>query len=195
MATTLERTNPQGRTKHAIIDCDVHPELDSEKDLYPYLSTRWLEHVKTYGMRTYSGSTHPRFQNRREDAFPPNGRDAGTDCAFMSKQLLDECGVAFAILNPPSRAVPVLNPELSAAIASAVNDWQIAVWLDPEPRNRCSISAPIEYPDLAVAEIQRRAADPRFVQIQFTGRPAEPMGRRKYWPIYEAAVRDRKSVV
>jgi len=109
IATTLERTGSTGRTKHASIDCDVHPELDFEKDLYPYLSTRWREHVKPYGIRTYSGATYPRFQNRREDAFPPNGRGAGTDCAFMSKQLLDECGIAFAILPPPSRAVPVLN--------------------------------------------------------------------------------------
>lgn len=187
MATTLERTERHVRTRPAIIDCDVHPEIDSEKDLYPYLSARWLEHLKTYGMRTYSGSTYPRFQNRREDAFPPNGRDAGTDCAFMSKQLLDEAGVHYAILNPPSRAVPVLNPEFSAAIASAVNDWQVVEWLDKEPRTRSSISAAIEYPDLAVAEIERRAKDPRFVQVQFTGRPAEPMGRRKYWPIYEVA--------
>ncbi len=37
-----------------------------------------------------------------------------------------------------------------------------------------------------MAEIERRAADRRFVQVQFTGRPREPMGRRKYWPIYEA---------
>jgi hypothetical protein len=27
------------------------------------------------------------------------------------------------------------------------------------------------------------------VQIQFSGRPQEPMGRRKYWPIYEAAAK------
>src|SRR5438067_4126155 len=42
--------------------------------------------------------------------------------------------------------------------------------------------------ELAVAEIKRRAGDRRFVQVQFTGRPREPMGRRKYWPIYEACV-------
>ncbi|HZR99632.1 MAG TPA: amidohydrolase family protein, partial [Chloroflexota bacterium] len=38
----------------------------------------------------------------------------------------------------------------------------------------------------AAAEVRRCAADQRFVQVQFTGRPQEPMGRRKYWPIYEA---------
>src|SRR5258708_20184253 len=44
----------------------------------------------------------------------------------------------------------------------------------------------IEYPDQAVAEIEGRASDRRFVQVKFSGRPQEPMGRRKYWPIYEA---------
>jgi predicted TIM-barrel fold metal-dependent hydrolase len=29
------------------------------------------------------------------------------------------------------------------------------------------------------------AADKRFVQVQVPGRTQEPMGRRKYWPIYE----------
>ena len=32
------------------------------------------------------------------------------------------------------------------------------------------------------------AADPRFVQVLLLIRTAEPLGRRKYWPIYEAAV-------
>jgi predicted TIM-barrel fold metal-dependent hydrolase len=51
---------------------------------------------------------------------------------------------------------------------------------------RASIIVAVEAPDLAVAEIRRRASDRRFVQVLFTGRPHEPMGRRKYWPIYEA---------
>jgi predicted TIM-barrel fold metal-dependent hydrolase len=67
-----------------------------------------------------------------------------------------------------------------------VNDWQAAEWLDKEPRLRASIVVPFEHADLAVAEIERRARDCRFVQVQFSGRPREPMGRRKYWPIYAA---------
>jgi hypothetical protein len=44
----------------------------------------------------------------------------------------------------------------------------------------------MEDPPSAAAEIRRRGADRRFVQVLFMGRAQEPMGRRKYWPIYEA---------
>ena len=82
-----------------------------------------------------------------------------------------------------------MNLELGAALATAVNDWQVAEWLDPEPRLRASIAVPLEDPTAAVAEIERRGHDKRFVQVQFSGRPHEPMGRRKYWPIYEACAK------
>ena len=89
MATTLKHTSP-GARKPPIIDCDIHNELDSERDLYPYLPGRWLEHIKTYGTRGPSGAFYPRFTNRRADAFPPSGRGAGCDCDFTRRQLLDE---------------------------------------------------------------------------------------------------------
>lgn len=186
MATTRERTEPRVQTKPALIDSDIHNELDSEKDLYPFLSERWLEHLKTYGMHGPSGGYYPRFVDRRSDSYPPSGRAAGSDCGFTSQQLLDEWNVVYGILNPLTPAASQLIPEFSAAVASAVNDWQVVEWLDKEPRLRASIIVPFEYPDLAVAEIEKRASDPRFVQVQFSGRPGEPMGRRKYWPIYEA---------
>src|SRR5581483_8559612 len=104
-----------------------------------------------------------------------------------SIQLLDEWNVAYAILNPLTPGGRQLNPELDAAICAAVNDWQVHEWLDKEPRMRASIIAPLEYPELAVKEIEKRAKDKRFVQVQFSGRPREPMGRPKYWPIYEVA--------
>src|SRR3712207_9481021 len=46
--------------------------------------------------------------------------------------------------------------ELSAALATACNDWRVAEWLDREPRLRASLVIPFEAPDLAVAEIRRR---------------------------------------
>jgi len=41
---------------------------------------------------------------------------------------------------------------------------------------------------MAVDEIERCAADPRFVQILVLAGTASPLGRRSYWPIYKAAV-------
>ena len=50
-----------------------------------------------------------------------------------------------------------------------------------------SIVVPSEFPDLAVLEIERRAGDKRWVQVLMPGTGLEPLGSRKYWPIYEAA--------
>ena len=46
---------------------------------------------------------------------------------------------------------------------------------------------PYEAPELAVEEIERRGDHPGFVQVMLGIRTSEPIGRRKYWPIYEAA--------
>src|SRR5262249_21974081 len=60
-------------------------------------------------------------------------------------------------------------------------------WLDREPRLRASILLPLHNPALAVKEIERLAPDPRFVQVLVLAMGEMPLGRRIYWPIYEAA--------
>jgi predicted TIM-barrel fold metal-dependent hydrolase len=173
----------------ALIDCDHHNELDSDADLYPYLPQRWLEHVRTYGLRSPAGGFYPRFMPHREDARPPSGRKSGSEARFTIRHFIEPENVAYAILIPLSGVGGQQNLELGAALATAVNDWQVAEWLDVDARFRASITVPFEDPAAAVAEIERRAGDKRFVQVQFSGRPHEPMGRRKYWPIYEACAR------
>lgn len=187
MLTTYERYVDLARTRPALIDCDLHNELHRDVEaLLPYLSTRWREHVETYGARGPAGGYYPRFMDHREDARPPSGRRAGSDVNWTRQHYLDPCNVAYGILIPLNPAPGQQNLELSAALAHACNDWQVAEWLDLEPRLRASIAIPLEYPEAAAAEIRERAKDKRFAQVQFTGRPHEPMGRRKYWPIYEA---------
>ena len=44
-------------------------------------------------------------------------------------------------------------------------------------------------PQAAVAEIEHWAGNPDFVQVAMTTHTIEPLGRRRYWPIYEAAAR------
>ncbi|MCC6629219.1 MAG: amidohydrolase [Chloroflexi bacterium] len=197
MATTLPPTTTdrpveaapgQRRVGPAFIDCDHHPELDSVKDLYPFLAQRWRDHIDTYGARGAAGGFYPRFMDHIEDARPPSGRRSGSEYAFVKTNFLDRWNMAYGILTPLSPAGRQLNHDLSAALATATNDWLVAEWLDPEPRYRSSIIISHEDTPAAVAEIKRRAGDKRFVQVQFSGRPQEPMGRRRYWPIYEACV-------
>ncbi len=187
MVATMPRHVDRARTRPALIDCDLHNELHHDVEaLLPYLPRRWREHVETYGAHGPAGGFYPRFMDHREDARPPSGRRSGSDVHFTRAHYLDPYNVAYAVLIPLSGAGGQQNLELSAALSTAVNDWQVAEWLDHEPRLRASITIPFEDPPAAVAEIRRRAADHRFVQVQFSGRPHEPMGRRKYWPIYEA---------
>jgi uncharacterized protein len=67
---------------------------------------------------------------------------------------------------------------------------QLAEWLELEPRLRGSITVPYADGDLAAAEIDRHAGDHRFAQVLLLVRTHEPLGKRRYWKIYEAATRN-----
>jgi predicted TIM-barrel fold metal-dependent hydrolase len=45
----------------------------------------------------------------------------------------------------------------------------------------------------AAAEIRERAGDKNFVQVLLLSRNVEPLGQRRYWPIYQAGGRGRAS--
>jgi hypothetical protein len=195
MVQTLARSESRAKTRPALIDGDFHNELNSIKDIYPYLAQKWQTHIETHGVRGPAGGAYPRFMDHREDARPPSGRVSGSEVGWSAKDYLDPYNVAHAMCIPLTPAGRQLNFDLDAALASAVNDWQIAEWLDPEPRLRASIAVSTENPVAAVAEINRVGNDKRFVQVQFGGRTQEPMGRRKYWPIYEAAAKHGKHIM
>jgi predicted TIM-barrel fold metal-dependent hydrolase len=72
-------------------------------------------------------------------------------------------------------------------LCKAVNCWIAREWLDREPRLRASILVPPQDVELAVAEIERCAADPRFVQVLLLVMGDRPLGHRSFWPIYRAA--------
>jgi len=71
-------------------------------------------------------------------------------------------------------------------MATAVNDWQIARFCDPEPRLKGSVQITLEHEESALAEIERRAADRRFVQVNIPPRGMEPLGRHRYRKILAA---------
>jgi len=118
----------RGRLKPAVIDCDIHPKASLEA-LRPYLSNRWWDYLQTYGLRSRHGFAkgypYPKGapQAARRDAWPPGGGLPGSDVDFMRAQHLDPYGIEFGVMNPLSPSGQgEQNPELSAALASAVND-------------------------------------------------------------------------
>lgn len=186
-----------------VIDCDIHNAPVSEAALHAYLpeswrrrratggrlDAAWEQQRETLGDRSYIGSEYPRATPRaaRTDAWPPVGGPPASDLPFLREQLLDRYDVEYGVLTPMLGAGEQLDHASGAALASAINDWQTAEWLDPEPRLRASINVAYEDAELAAAEIHRVAGDPRFVQVLLLIRTAEPLGRRKYWKLYEAA--------
>jgi predicted TIM-barrel fold metal-dependent hydrolase len=191
------RQPSHGQTvKSGLIDVDIHPRLRSVNDLKPFLSNRWWDYLQTYGVRRRHGHAkgHPYpkaapADGMRRDAWPPDGAVPGSDLSFMRKQHLDAYGVKHGIMNPLGpTGQGDQNREFSAALATAANDWQLEMWANPEPRLKASIVVPYEDGDASRAEINRRGGDPRFAHIMLLSRTAEALGRRRYWPIYEAAV-------
>ena len=70
-----------------------------------------------------------------------------------------------------------------------LNDWQLHDWVAKDNRLKAGIVVPQEYPEFAAREIDERAQNEAFRQVIISPRSSEPLGRRKYWPIYEAIVR------
>ena len=112
----------------------------------------------------------------------------------MRRQHLDANGVEYGMLMQLSRGgMEERNLEFAAALSRAVNDWQLEdVVVKPEPRLRAGIVVPQE--DAAFAVERDRARAPtirRSSQILISPRASDPLGHRRYWPIYEAAQRCR----
>jgi len=190
-----ERPEPAApvTVKTAIADCDIHPARATPTELYPWLAKRWHTHLESIGAPAYhgmmGGPPYPKAQPNasRRDAYPPEGGPQGSSLSLMQTQHLDPNNVALGVLNPLGTGQGLRNHELAAALCSAINDWQIAKWTSQDSRLKGSIVVANEDGPAAAAEIRKRAGDGNFVQVLLLSRNVEPLGQRRYWPIYEAA--------
>jgi predicted TIM-barrel fold metal-dependent hydrolase len=112
-----------------------------------------------------------------------------SDLDFVRQQHLDLYGIDAAIMNPLSpTGQGDQNVELSIAMASAANEAQLAHWTGRDQRLKASVVVPYEDGAASAAEIRRRAGNRDFAQVFMLSRTGEAAGRKRYWPIYEAAV-------
>ena len=128
-----------------VVDCDIHPNPRSLDDVKQFLPQRWQRHMTTFGnlsREMYSDTIgYPRMAPAisRADAWPPSGGPPGSDLEFMRRQHLDPNGVEIGNLIPlATRGPDQRNLDYAAALCTALNDWQVADWLDEEPRLRGS---------------------------------------------------------
>jgi uncharacterized protein len=172
------------------IDCDVHPTLPNLRSLASHLDEFWRNSIQERGIDSLESISYPPNApiSARPDWRDGNGRIEG-GVENLTSQVLDRWGAGHAILNCLSGVQMVFNEDMAAALAKAVNRWIATDWLDRDPRLRASITVPLQNVDYAVDEIERCAADPRFVQILVLAMGEAPLGRRSFWPIYAAAER------
>src|SRR5262249_32518891 len=186
---------PTATQKLAIVDCDIHPVQRAKSDLAPFMSARWREHMATFGGHIRQGlwagqNVYPRMMagGRRRDSFPPNGGPPGSDLPTMQKQHLDANGVEVGMLICGNGSgFEERNLDYAAALAHAVNEWQLGYFLRKEPRLRAGLGVPPEATgDPAVPDLHPPPPPRRSPQALPPPPPTEPPGRRRYWPIYEA---------
>ena len=172
------------------IDCDIHPFVPNTRALFPYMPEQWREMSEVRGIDDLHSINYPDNTplTVRPDWRPPSGRP-GTDAATVARRALDPFGSDIGILNCLYGVQTLFSEDLAYAYVRAVNDWVRAEFLDREPRFRASIVVSLENIEMAVAEIERCAADRRFVQVLLLAGTARPLGRRNFWPLYEAAVK------
>jgi predicted TIM-barrel fold metal-dependent hydrolase len=174
-----------------VIDCDVHNVVGPIETLEPYLDAHWHEVIATSQFAGPTDQAHPPnlATSLRGDLVPVDGTAPGRSVVGLRAHVLDPLGVQLAILGCDYGVESVRNPDAAAALATAVNDWQLAEWLGVEPRLRAAIVVAAQHPAAAIAEIERRAADPRFVAVYLPVRSQIPYGNRIWWPLWEAIER------
>jgi predicted TIM-barrel fold metal-dependent hydrolase len=198
----IVQTQTTQQTKDAggvtLIDCDVHAQA-TEAMLAQHLGPWARAHLEHHGRRTpRTTDWYPRARNggMRLDAWPDKpGHIWGSDPEMLRRQLLKEYDVDYAILEVLSGQDCYDHPDFARDWNHAINEWQLETWLEFDNRLRGTIAVAHEYPDLAVAEIERRAGDERFVAVLLPASAAEPLGSPKYWPIYRAATECGRPVV
>lgn len=174
-----------------LIDCDIHNQLPDLETLYPYLPDHWVDYI-----------THSAFNAPDVNDYPPGvalsaapqfTADTGAKIASSLDQIqqhvLDAWKVETGVLNCTYWVQSVHDEYLAAALATAINQWQVEHWLEKEPRLRASIVVPSQNPTAAAQEIERWGDHPGFVQVILPVRAQALYGNRRYDPIYAAATR------
>lgn len=177
-------------TESALVDCDVHVEVPKADVLFAHLPEHWVEHIQ---LSRFKGPTDTAYPPKAPTTARPGSRPdagpAGSDLGLLRAQALDATGAELAILNCAYAIESVHHPDAAVALASAVNDWLIAEWLDKDRRLRASIVVPSQIPELAADEIERVGGHPGFVQVFLPARAQHPYGSRLYRPMWEAIAR------
>jgi predicted TIM-barrel fold metal-dependent hydrolase len=174
-----------------VIDSDVHNDVPRAEALFPYLPEYWVEHVTNTLFKGPVDTAYPPGSPvaARPDTRPDDGAPPGSSLELLQQQVLDSPAAEYAVLNCLYAIDSLHNPDAAIALASAVNDWQIADWLDRDSRLRASLVVPSQIPEAAAREIDRLGDHPGFVQVLLPVRSQHPYGSRLFHPLWAAMTR------
>lgn len=164
------------------IDCDVHPVVPGMTALLPYLDAHWRDQVTDRGITSLDSIAYPPnlpFTAR------PDLKQNGLDFAGLTRQVFDRWGADRAILNCIYGVQLVHNADMAIAFTRALNDWIETEWLDRDARLAASIVLPMQDTPACLEELDRLAGNRQFVQALVLANGEEPLGKRRYWPIWE----------
>ncbi len=175
-----------------LIDCDIHNQFPGLHALEPYLEDHWRAYINESAFVGPDCNDYPvgaptscRPDHRSETDDPPEH-----DFELLRQRTLDAWDLECGILTGSYWVQSVHDPQLAAALASALNNWQRDHWLEREPRLRASLLVPGQNPELAAREIDRLGGHPGFVQVLLPVRSHVPYGNQCHDPIFAAASRN-----
>ncbi len=163
-----------------LIDCDVHCAVPSMSALLPYLPDYWRDFVVSSGIGEPTAV---------KVTYPPRVPSLATPGADLTLELLQQrvlTRAEMAILNCYFGVESYTHPYFGPAVATAVNRWLQEHWLDRDERLRASAVVTPQHPSAAADEIERVAADGRFVQVLLPAWATAGYGAEHYLPIWDA---------
>ena len=187
LADTLTAARGRDLITGPVVDADVHARVASLDVLRPYISSTWQSLITEYAYTGPPGLV---------TVYPPNAptttrpewreQGAATSVDLLQSQALDAWQADAAVLHCYFGLDSVRHPDLAAVLASAVNDWLVAEWLDRDPRLKAALVVPPYVLADQVAEIERVGDHPGFVEVQMPVRAMSPYGHRNWWPVLRA---------
>jgi len=181
----------------SLIDLDIHHTRRGDAELLDYLDDGWRDYAYSLGFDSNGllapaglNNLPPNGNNKRLDAFPSSGGPPASDYTLLCEQALDPYGTDVALLGHEiGHEAAHSNPEFAHALATALNNWSLDVWLDGMHDRRLygALVVATHDPDQGAAEIRRAGQHEKFASALIPyAALGKPLGHPVYHPIYEA---------
>jgi hypothetical protein len=176
-----------------MIDCDVHQNFDSLRELATWLDPAFRDYLEVGGYTGFQLPNYPWVHPSgfmMGDAVPEDGGVPGSDYETMREQLLDRFELEYAILTGEDilNVSCMAHPQFASALAAAYNRWLCEEWLPRDARLKGSLVVATQDAERAAREIREVGSNPDIVQVLVTSGAHAGYGDPRYAPILDAAV-------